>query len=1106
MKMIRDEWRSIRHSKILWISVSVMILIPFLYSIFFLKSVWDPYGDTQNLPVAVVNEDKSVNYQGEKFAVGKQVVTNLKKNNDLDWHFVSAKKAKQGLKDRKYYTVVTIPSNFSKNATTMTDTNPKKMNLHYETNESLNYIAKVITDTGVSRVNKSIRAQVTKAYALAIFKQIRTAGKGYQKAADGATKLKDGGVELQDGLTTYTTGVHTLKNGTVELKTSVTPLSNGVSKLADGSNKVTNGLGQLNSKTGTLSSGVSQLENGSGQVTNGLVTLDNQIPALSGAVTQLFSGSGQVTSGSSQVTTGLGTLAGNSTKLASGVNQLANGSETLRVGVAQYTGGVYTVTNYLKQLNQGAKQFSGVGELATGADTLQKGISGYTNGVATVNGYASQANTVATELKKSTKDLPTQAAELADGARKIDGAVGQFSTASGSMTSEISEKGQALKDPANQQKIANLQQGMADMKLALQSFQKQLSTQQSQSNNSDIATVVSDMQTNISKISSSTTTNNTDLTAKINSRIKEVQSSNGLTDEQVAALEAKLSDVGATTSTASNESTKTALASDASKLQSMLKSNAAATSQQTDLVTKFSDLQDGVDSLISDLSSMSDSVSELETSSTNFTSELNQLKTKTSKLSAGLTSLNENVPTLVAGINGESQLAAGISGGTNKLIQNNDSLNGGSALINEKLGVISSAVPTLVSSIDQITNGSEQIAAKSGQLNAGASQVADGNAQLNSQIPVLVSGVDALFKGSSQVTSGSSKVTNGLGQLNSKTGELATGVTKLKNGSAQVTNGLSTLNGQIPVLVSAVQQLFSGSRQVTSGLNTLNGQVPALMAGVSQLNDGATQLDNNSAKLLSGTKQIKNGNKTLATSLQEGADQVNATPLKNANAKMMAAPTKTSYKDYTHVPNYVHALAPYVLSLALYVGAIVFNFAYPIRRIADDDGTPTQWFWSKVAVGGPVALAMAVIEATVLLVAGLKPISVPEYYLTAIMIALASMFLVMFLSMLFDNPGRFVAMVILMLQLGGSGGTFPMEITNKFFNAIHPYLPLTYSIQAFRQALTGGWGSGIFWSSIVVLAGITIVSLGLLWASMVFLKQHDMQVPAEAEIQMKAGK
>ncbi|MGY5276268.1 YhgE/Pip family protein, partial [Lactiplantibacillus plantarum] len=385
------------------------------------------------------------------------------------------------------------------------------------------------------------------------------------------------------------------------------------------------------------------------------------------------------------------------------------------------------------------------------------------------------------------------------------------------------------------------------------------------------------------------------------------------------------------------------------------------------------------------------------------------------------------------------------------------------------------------------------------QLFAGSSKVTSGLVTLNGQVPVLASGVQQLF-------AGSSKVTSGLVTLNGQVPVLVSGVQQLYVGSSKVTNGLVTLNGQVPVLVSGVQQLDTGAGQLNSGLQTLQGSTGQLTSGVSQLNDGATQLDNNSAKLLSGTKQIKNGNKTLATSLQEGADQVNATPLKNANAKMMAAPTKTSYKDYTHVPNYGHALAPYVLSLALYVGAIVFNFAYPIRRIADDDGTPTQWFWSKVAVGGPVALAMAVIEATVLLVAGLKPISVPEYYLTAIMIALASMFLVMFLSMLFDNPGRFVAMVILMLQLGGSGGTFPMEITNKFFNVIHPYLPLTYSIQAFRQALTGGWGSGIFWSSIVVLAGITIVSLGLLWASMVFLKQHDMQVPAEAEIQMKAGK
>ena len=72
-----------------------MILIIFIQHLLLEVGVGS-YGDTQNLPVAVVNEDKSVNYQGEKFAVGKQV-ERFKKNNDLDWHFVSAKN-KQGLK------------------------------------------------------------------------------------------------------------------------------------------------------------------------------------------------------------------------------------------------------------------------------------------------------------------------------------------------------------------------------------------------------------------------------------------------------------------------------------------------------------------------------------------------------------------------------------------------------------------------------------------------------------------------------------------------------------------------------------------------------------------------------------------------------------------------------------------------------------------------------------------------------------------------------------------------------------------------------------------------------------------------------------------------
>lgn len=1030
--MIRDEWRSIRHSKILWISVSVMILIPFLYSIFFLKSVWDPYGDTQNLPVAVVNEDKSVNYQGEKFAVGKQVVTNLKKNNDLDWHFVSAKKAKQGLKDRKYYTVVTIPSNFSKNATTMTDTKPKKMNLHYETNESLNYIAKVITDTGVSQVNKSIRAQVTKAYALAIFKQIRTAGKGYQKAADGATKLKDGGVELQDGLTTYTTGVHTLKNGTTELNTKVQQLPAGIAKLADGGSVLKTGLDTLNSKTRALASGVSQLSDGSGQVTSGL-----------------------------------GTLNGKTGALASATSQLAKGSQQVAVGVVTYTNGVYELSTGIQKLD------SKTGTLTGGVKKLTTGSSDLVDGTKTYSGYVAQVAAGADQLNKSVQPVTQMGTEL-------DGTVGQLKTGADAIQSSLLELQQGsqeistnlakLSEKSNsedsQQQLSQLQTGMQTMQQEIDQMPAELKKKLA-----PLMSVMDDMQTQVAVLSKQN--DNTNITQQINQKIDGLKASQNLSDAQVAALKASLSDVkGNVTSTDQSQAIKS-LISDMAQLSSQL---GTVSQQLTSEVSNMSDgaklLNKGVSTLATNIEHSNQALALLSKKSQNVPDSIGVLNTKAVEpLVEGINTFGSKVPSIKGQLSqltaGTSQLAeksAQVSAGSTTVISGAEQLNTG-------LNTLNQSVPTLVGGIQQLNAGGSKLVSNSASLKNGTSQVASGNSALNAQVPQLVSGVSQLF-----------------------------------NGSKQVTGGLQTLNGQVPALVSGVQQLDTGAGQLNSGLQTLQGSTGQLTSGVSQLNDGATQLDNNSAKLLSGTKQIKNGNKTLATSLQEGADQVNATPLKNANAKMMAAPTKTSYKDYTHVPNYGHALAPYVLSLALYVGAIVFNFAYPIRRIADDDGTPTQWFWSKVAVGGPVAIAMAVIEATVLLVAGLKPISVPEYYLTAIMIALASMFLVMFLSMLFDNPGRFVAMVILMLQLGGSGGTFPMEITNKFFNVIHPYLPLTYSIQAFRQALTGGWGSGIFWSSIVVLAGITIVSLGLLWASMVFLKQHDMQVPAEAEIQMKAGK
>ena len=92
-----------------YVVLAVVLLIPFMYSFFYLKAYWDPYGHMDDIPVAIVNEDKMVDGQNK----GKDLVDSLKKKNTLDISVVNKNKADSGLKNKDYYAVITIPSDFT---------------------------------------------------------------------------------------------------------------------------------------------------------------------------------------------------------------------------------------------------------------------------------------------------------------------------------------------------------------------------------------------------------------------------------------------------------------------------------------------------------------------------------------------------------------------------------------------------------------------------------------------------------------------------------------------------------------------------------------------------------------------------------------------------------------------------------------------------------------------------------------------------------------------------------------------------------------------------------------------------------------------------------
>lgn len=359
--MIRAEWRFLRKHPLLLGVLCAIALIPMIYTTIFLSSMWDPYGRMDHLKVAVVNHDQPTTYQGQKLKVGKDLTKQLAKSDQMGFTVVdSEQKAKAGLHSGKYYMIITIPKNFSKNAATVLNQHPQKMKLHYETSYGHSFIGGKMAETGAKSLTKLVSRQVSYAYSQLMVKLIKKSGQGISTAASGSAKLADGTTQLQSGNQQITNGLQTLADSTVTFSDGTQTLANGLSQYVNGvaqaqsgSQQLTSGLNQLNDKVPALTSGVSQLNNGAASLANGL----GQLNAKTGS---LASGTAALSSGASSLDSGLGTLKTGSQQVTDGLNQLSAAVNGKSADIQKLQAGIQSLQTQLNSLNTASADTSGV--------------------------------------------------------------------------------------------------------------------------------------------------------------------------------------------------------------------------------------------------------------------------------------------------------------------------------------------------------------------------------------------------------------------------------------------------------------------------------------------------------------------------------------------------------------------------------------------------------------------------------------------------------------------------------------------------------------------------------------------------------------------------
>ena len=831
--MIKQEWKNILKNHWIQIVLVALILIPSIYTVVFLGSMWDPYGNSGNLPVAVVNKDKAVDYNDKKLDVGNQLVDKLKDNDSLDFHFVNSKEANKGLKDGDYYMVITIPSNFSKNATTLLDKNPKKMVLNYTTNPGTNYVASKMDDSAIAKIKAEVSASVTKTYAETIFTSIGTMSDGFAEASDGTQQLSDGMTQLEDGNKTISDNLKVLASSSLTFK--------------DGTNTLTKGLKDY---------------------TNGVVTVNNGIY---------------------QLKTGVGTLGSATPTLASGVS-----------------------------------------DLNTGAQALNKGVSDYTAGV-------SQALAGANQLVENNTALNAGVKALGEGAEKL--VVG------------------------NQQVV----DGVKKLQENLETSKKTMAASQ------DSLTQLSDGKTSL---------------------------------DNYAALIKTLN--------ASGDAKKQGIAS------KLLTSGMSRAEIDAYGLTKYFP----VDKYKDGVASYMDSVA---TYTTGASTAINTLSSSTKS------SLND--------------LDAALNGGT---------LTDGTK------------VPTgLVSGTQTVQAGLNEVNAK---VNGGKYVTVDNDGNIKQ---VTVDSKDALVAGVQAYTAGVDSLQKGLTQI-------ADNNTALTSGATALADGTSKLNSNVPELTKGITALTSGVDQLATGTSTLVSNNATLMNGANQLSDGAGQISDCASKLAAGSDTLGDGIKsaadgvtTLNDALKSGAEEskIDST---DKTTDMVATPVETSHKEISKVENNGHAMAPYMMSVGLYVTCLAFALMYPIRHGIKKAENAWKYWASKATVMYTVSTLAAIVMVTALrLINGFEPVNLGLTYLLAILVSAAFMSLVMLLSLTTGFIGDFLLLVFMIVNLGGSAGTYPLDTGPAIYKAIHKFVPYTYSVDGFRKTISMTAPS--ISVEIAVFAGILIV-------------------------------
>lgn len=571
--------------------------------------------------------------------------------------------------------------------------------------------------------------------------------------------------------------------------------------------------------------------------------------------------------------------------------------------------------------------------------------------------------------------------------------------------------------------------------------------------------------------------------------------------------------------------------------------NEVAKTYAAQLYDSITKLGDGYTEAASAALELQDGASKVADGSQEIQDYLYQLASSTVELSDGTAALNEGVKKAADGASnvasgasqllyGTEQLATGAQSaatGAQSLQQGIEQYTTGVASLEEGQSTLLQGQQEFQEGVNNIAQSSTSLSEGVNRLAGGATSVAQGIKALDAQLATVLAQLPETEAAKLQATltqleQGSENLDKGLSTLATNTGELAQGATKLQQsgtglvkGQEQLAQGVQQLQQNSSLLNEGAQslqqgnetlaekiaELSEGTSRLVGGANALTSGLNEAVLGTSKISDGTSQLASKSGELADGsvtltegTKKLSDGTGELVTGLSDVGEEASIS-VSDENIDMTVNPVEIEKTTVNAVDNYGTGLAPYFISLGLFVGALLLTNVYPYVQPAGHPTGLLSWFTSKSSILVVVGLFQVILTTCIMKFGlGLQVESLGLLILTIAISSFAFLAIIQTLTVLMGDVGRFLGLIFLILQLAGSAGTFPLELLPVPLQSIHNWLPMTYSVNAFRAVISSNDYSTLT-ECLTTLGIIGVVCVAISFAYFALLYKRRYSKPIE---------